>query len=341
MPLPDLGTIPSPSTVGSHSDLAAVDAAILDAVDQLPPRIRAVARYHLGFTPAPRPAEQHRGKALRPRLALAAARCGPTPERAVAAAVSVELLHGFSLLHDDIMDGDRTRRGRAAAWVVYGVPAALLTGDALLTLALGVLADSGSAACTGVCVRMMNALVRGQGNDLAFEDDQQVTVDAYLEMAEGKTGALTGAACELAAILAGAAPVVVEALERFGRHAGVAFQIADDILGIWGDSRRTGKPVGSDLAAGKRTLPVVAALHAADAQAGQLRALLGTGVPLTEAQTRQATVLVGRLGGRATAEAVAQQQLDLALDALHCSGLPAVARKDLRSMAHHMTGRSR
>src|SRR4051794_17321911 len=75
------------------------------------------------------------------------------------------LLHGFSLLHDDIMDGGHTRRGRAAAWVVYGVPAALLTGDALLTLALGVLANSGSAASMGVCVRMMSALVRGQGND--------------------------------------------------------------------------------------------------------------------------------------------------------------------------------
>ncbi|MEU3657963.1 polyprenyl synthetase family protein [Streptomyces sp. NPDC032161] len=340
MPLPDLATTPYASAVGLHSDLAAVDAAILDAVDQLPPGIRAVARYHLGFTSGPRPAE-HRGKALRPRLALAAARCGPAPERAVAAAVAVELLHGFSLLHDDIMDGDRTRRGRAAAWVVYGVPAALLTGDALLTLALGVLADSGSAASMDVCVRMMSALVRGQSNDLAFEDDQQVTVDAYLEMAEGKTGALTGAACELAATLAGAPPVVVEALERFGRHAGIAFQIADDVLGIWGDSRRTGKPVGSDLAARKKTLPVVAALHAADAEAGQLRALLDTGVPLTEAQTRQATVLIGRLGGRTTAEAIAQQHLDLALEALHCCDLPAVAREELCSMAHHMAARSR
>ncbi|GGQ19636.1 polyprenyl synthetase family protein [Streptomyces mutabilis] len=340
MPLPDLATAPYPSAVGSHSDLAAVDAAILDAVDQLPPRIRTVAKYHLGFSSGPRPAE-HRGKALRPRLALAAARCGPTPERAVAAAVSVELLHGFSLLHDDIMDGDRTRRGRAAAWVVHGVPAALLTGDALLTLALGVLADSGSAECMRVCVRMMSALVRGQGNDLAFEEDQQVTVDAYLEMAEGKTGALTGAACELAATLAGAPPVVVEALERFGRHAGTAFQIADDILGIWGDSRRTGKPVGSDLAARKKTLPVVAALHAADPEAGQLRALLDTGVPLTEAQTQQATVLVGQLGGRTTAEAIAQQHLDLALEALQCCDLPAGARGELRTLAHHMAARSR
>jgi geranylgeranyl diphosphate synthase type I len=217
MPLPDLATIPYASAVGVHSDLAAVDAAILDAVDQLPPGIRAVAGYHLGFTP---------------------------------------------------------------------------------------------------------------------------TVDAYLEMAEGKTGALTGAACELAATLAGAPPVVVEALERFGRHAGVAFRIADDVLGIQGDNRRTGKPVGSDLAARKKTLPVVAALHAADAEAGELHALLDTGVPLSQAQTRQATVLVGRLGGRTTAEAIAQQHLDLALEALHCCDLPAAAREELRTMAQHMAARS-
>ncbi|MEV1025960.1 polyprenyl synthetase family protein [Streptomyces sp. NPDC050264] len=325
------------------ADPVEVDAALLSALDRLPPRVRPVAAYHMGFDPD---GGQHqhtrpRGKALRARLALAAARCGPEPRRAITAAVTVELLHGFSLLHDDIMDGDRTRRGRPAAWVAYGTPAALLAGDALLTLALRVLTDTEDIRAVDACVRVMDDLVRGQSDDLAFENERQVSVAEYVSMAAGKTGALTAAACELAALLAGAPAAVVEALERFGRHAGIAFQIADDILGIWGDPRRTGKPVGSDLAARKKTLPVVAALHAPGRGAGRLRDLLDTDSALDAAQTREATVLVEALGGHAAAHTLAQHHLGRALDALYGCDLPPEASDGLRALARRMATRSR
>ncbi|MFJ8826568.1 polyprenyl synthetase family protein [Streptomyces sp. NPDC102467] len=336
-PLPDL-----PAPASDAGDLVEVDAALLTALDRLPPRVRPVAAYHMGFDPdtCRDLRTRHRGKALRARLALAAARGGPEPRRAITAAVAVELLHGFSLLHDDIMDGDRTRRGRPAAWVAYGTPAALLAGDALMTLALRVLTDTGDIAAVDAGVRVMDALVRGQSDDLAFEDERHITVDAYVAMAAGKTGALTAAACELAALLAGAPAVAVEALERFGRHAGIAFQIADDVLGIWGDPRRTGKPVGGDLAARKKTLPVVAALHAAGREAGRLRDLLDTDSTLDAAQTREATALIEALGGHAAAHTLAQHHLGCALNALYGCDLPPEASDGLRALARRMATRS-
>src|SRR5262249_38599046 len=156
------------------------------------------------------------------------------------------LVHNFSLLHDDVMDGDLTRRHRPTAWSVFGVNAAILAGDALLALGLDVLAASGHGQAQRA-IRMLNTavldLLDGQRADLAFEQRSDVELPECVRMAESKTGALLGCACALGAMFGGGHPEQVEHLYGFGERMGLAFQFVDDLLGIWGDPAVTGKPV--------------------------------------------------------------------------------------------------
>ncbi|WP_031039779.1 polyprenyl synthetase family protein, partial [Streptomyces sp. NRRL WC-3774] len=231
------------------------------------------------------------------------------PGRAgVPAAVAVELVHVFSLLHDDIMDGDPARRGRPTVWKAYGTGPAVLAGDALLALAVETLADAGSGA-----LRLLSAalsdLVRGQADDLLFATrpwtgPERVRPDEYRIMAEHKTGALLGCAAALGALLGGASPAAVASLDRAGRHLGVAFQIVDDVLGIWGDPLVTGKPVHGDLRERKKTFPVLAALDSPSPAAARLARLLESdGAP------QEIAALVEECGGRAAALAEARRRM--------------------------------
>jgi geranylgeranyl diphosphate synthase type I len=271
-----------------------VEPALREAVDALPAALRLVAGYHRGWWDE----RGHRtdaagGKAIRPALALLAAEAvGGTASAAVPAAAAVELVHDFTLLHDDVLDGDRTRRHRAAAWHVFGLDAAVLTGDALLAVAFDVLAASGHpAALAGV--RVLNAAVRdlveGEQADLAFESRPDVGVAECVAMVERKTGGLLAGAGALGALFGGAEAVAVAGLRDFGLRLGVAFQHVDDLLGIWGEPGRTGKPVHSDLRARKKSLPVVAALTSGT-PAGRELAELYRDHPVSAATGRAATL---------------------------------------------------
>ncbi|CAM5322766.1 hypothetical protein SALBM311S_11426 [Streptomyces alboniger] len=181
------------------------------------------------------------------------------------AAAAVELVHNFTLLHDDVMDRDRIRRHRPTAWTVFGDADAILAGDTLQALALRMLAEDPHPASARAAARLADCVVElcaGQHADTAMEalGPRDVTLDEVLAMAEAKTGALLGCACALGALYAGAGEEDVRALDGFGREAGLAFQLIDDVIGIWGDPRSTGKPALVDLAARKKSLPVVAAL---------------------------------------------------------------------------------
>ena len=201
------------------------------------------------------------------------------------AAVAVELVHNFSLLHDDIMDNDTERRHRPTAWTVFGVGAAILAGDALLALAQDMLLEDGhpqgawAARCLSAAVQR---LIGGQGSDLAFEKREDVTLAECLDMAGDKTAALMACACSIGAVHLGAPPALAMGLAGFGAHVGLAFQLTDDLLGIWGAPEVTGKPVRADLRARKKSLPVVAALTSGTPAAGELRVLLGDPEPLSE-----------------------------------------------------------
>ncbi|CAL9526673.1 family 2 encapsulin nanocompartment cargo protein polyprenyl transferase [Streptomyces sp. enrichment culture] len=312
----------------------------------LPAPLRRVAMYHFGWEHADgTPAAGRAGKAIRPALVLAAARAtGGDPDAAVRAAAAVELVHNFTLLHDDIVDEDRTRRNRPTAWTVFGVPDALVVGDALQALALTVLASdphpasAAAAARLGACVVELCA---GQQADCAFErrDPLDVTLDECLAMAESKTGALLGCACALGALYAGAGEAEVAAMDAFGREAGLAFQLIDDLIGIWGDPLRTGKPAGADLAAHKKSLPVVAALTSGTAEAAALAELYGRPV-LGDEDVALAADAVERAGGRDWAQAEAADRMARAVHQLSCAVPDLAAAEELLALAEFVTRRS-
>ncbi|MGW4569354.1 polyprenyl synthetase family protein, partial [Streptomyces sp. NPDC004561] len=259
-----------------------VRPALTEAVARMHPWVAEMAAYSFGWCEVGgAPAAAPGGKGVRQALAvLGAEAAGADGKAGVPAAVAVELVHAFSLLHDDIMDGDTTRRRRPAVWQAYGTGPAVLAGDALFALAVDTLA----AAPRGPgAVRLLSAaladLVRGQADDLLFADrpcegPERVTEREYRSMAEGKTGALLGCAAALGAALGGAPEATVHALDRAGRRLGIAFQLVDDVLGIWGDPAVTGKPAGGDLREGRKTFPVLVALGSPAGR--RLPALLGS-----------------------------------------------------------------
>ncbi|MFI9200926.1 polyprenyl synthetase family protein [Streptomyces sp. NPDC053048] len=310
-----------------------------------------VAGYHRGWHEAdgspprdPRAGERG-GKAVRPALVFLAARAvGGSAECAVPAAVAVELIHDFSLLHDDVIDGDTLRRHRPTAWMVYGTPAAVLTGDALLVSALRTLAASPAPfADTAVreALETLGELMVGQSQDVAFEKCSDVMVQQYLSMAAGKTGALMGCACALGGVLAGAEDERVSGLREFGRCLGVAFQCVDDLLGIWGESVHSGKPVGADVVARKKSLPVVAAL-ADDGSAGRrLAALYERPEPLDEATVAFAAELIEQAGGRERTEQEVKRQTTAAMRALSRAEPNAEVYGQMHGLATLLTARDR
>jgi geranylgeranyl diphosphate synthase type I len=320
-----------------------VDPALRAAVDTLPENLRHVAGYHFGWWDEHgQPAETNEGKALRPALVfLAAEAVGSTATAALPAAVAVELVHNFSLLHDDVMDNDTTRRHRPTAWTVFGVSTAILAGDALLNLASGVLAESGHpAALPGM--RQLNKavqeLVRGQIIDMAFEQRADVDLPQYQDMAHAKTAALLGCACALGATFGGGTTEQAKHLRAFGEHLGLAFQYVDDLLGIWGDPAITGKPAYSDLHGRKKTLPVVAALTSNTPAGHNLATRYHREQPLSQTELVDAANLIDAAGGRAVAQAQADDQLTQALHHLH-TAQPAARTTELTALAHLATRR--
>jgi geranylgeranyl diphosphate synthase type I len=331
-----------------------VSPALAAAVNRLSPDIREVAAYHLGLPGNDGAAagrsgrggggrEGGGGKALRPALALLSARAADAPpERAVPAAVAVELVHNFSLLHDDIMDGDTERRHRPTAWTVYGVGAAILAGDALLALAQDLLLESPppegvwASRCLSAAVQR---LIAGQGADLAFERRSDVTVAECLDMAGDKTAALMACACSIGAVYVGGPANIAKNLGAFGAYAGLAFQLTDDLLGIWGAPETTGKPVRSDLRARKKSLPVVAALTSGTQAGHELAELLAVPEPLTEDELLHAAALVESAGGKEWAESKADAALASAVSYLTETDMPHDVRAEFEGIAEFVTAR--
>ncbi|MFG1858248.1 polyprenyl synthetase family protein [Actinomadura geliboluensis] len=325
-----------------------VDGALRAAVGRLDPRTYRVAAYHLGWTDEEgHPRKAPAGKALRPALALLSARAAVAPpESALPGAVAVELTHAFSLLHDDIMDGDRTRRHRPAAWTVFGEASAILTGDALLALAGEVLLEApgqGSARAARALSTATRRLIAGQSLDMDFESRRQVGVDECVAMASDKTAALLACSCSIGAVLDDAPRPLTEALEAFGTDLGIAFQLADDLLGIWGDPATTGKPAMSDLRSRKMSLPVVAALNSGTPEGAKLAELYARPGPRAEepaeSELAEAAALVEAAGGRAWAELEAESRVQRAAEHLLAARMPDSARTEFLRIADFVTRR--
>lgn len=289
--------------------LPKVEAEMLEIVgsgDEATRRHYGMMRYHLGFANAALEDERSpSGKRLRPIFTLlAAAEVGGDVQRALPAAAGVELLHNFSLIHDDIEDGDESRRHRPTVWKAWGVPQAINAGDGMFTLAFeamqrlydGGLQPETALAALRLFTRACVELTEGQHMDIAFEQRDDVTVEEYLRMIRGKTAALLGACIGIGAIAGGAETTQVEALWRFGIQLGMAFQIEDDILGVWGDDAQTGKTSGNDILRRKKSFPILYALANEDASA-PLRALFASS-SLDETAVPAARTLLEKAGAR-------------------------------------------
>jgi geranylgeranyl diphosphate synthase type I len=330
-----------------HRGRDAVEPALRAAIARLDASSRHQAEYHLGWTTVDgQPVAGGGGKAVRPALALLSAEAaGAAPEVGLPGAVAVELVHNFSLLHDDVMDGDKERRHRPTVWALWGVASAILTGDAMLALAQEALLDSGSPFAAPAAYLLSVAtrdLIRGQVQDLAFERRDDVTLPECLDMAAGKTGALLSASASIGAVLAGAPTGVVDALSHYGSQLGLAFQLIDDVLGIWGDPATTGKPVYSDLRAGKKSLPISFVLARADTTARRLAAAIvecGQSAEADPELLRATAELVTVGGGRDWAVAEANRRLELGERALERAAMPAHARTELTALGRFIVSR--
>jgi geranylgeranyl diphosphate synthase type I len=270
--------------------------------------VHAQIAHHLGYAGA---GPVRRGKRLRPRLTIAATlACGGRLDAAFPASAAVELLHNYSLIHDDIEDGDRMRHGRETVWSVFGLPHGVNAGDAMGALAQLALAPAAATlgAETGFAMSMDLAaanvrMCEGQSLDLVFESVERATVDAYLDMIGGKTAALFACCGALGARSAGAGAADVERCADVGRLFGLAFQIQDDVVGIWGDALATGKSADGDLARRKKTYPVVWAVERDPDVAGRaiIDAYAKPGPNLDAAAVEMLRVALEQAGARGAA----------------------------------------
>jgi geranylgeranyl diphosphate synthase type I len=249
---------------------SAIDGALRSMLEPYTLPLYDMMRYHLGWIDEKgNEAAEPTGKALRPTLCLMACEAGGRGyERAMPAAVAIELIHNFSLIHDDLQDGDEERRHRPTVWKIWGGPQAINAGSAmrvLANLALSGARREGLPAdkyerLLGIFDMATLRLIEGQYLDIKYEDCFDIGVTDYLAMIRGKTAALISCSMEAGAIIGTDDTETAERFRELGENLGIAFQIRDDILGIWGDSRTTGKPGGGDIRRRKKTLPIVFAL---------------------------------------------------------------------------------
>lgn len=351
---------PAFDTVADTADVTALlergralSAPVLRAaVDRLAPPMDTVAAYHFGWIDAEgRPSEGDGGKAVRPALALLSAEAAGAPaEAGIPGAVAVELVHNFSLLHDDLMDGDEQRRHRDTVWKVHGPAQAILVGDALFALAYDLLLELGTVEAGRAARRLTTAtrkLIDGQAQDISYEHRERVTVEECLEMEGNKTGALLACAVSIGAVLGGADDRTADTLEAYGYHLGLAFQAVDDLLGIWGDPESTGKQTWSDLRQRKKSLPVVAALAAGGEASRRLGELLAADAKsndfdsFSEEEFAARAALIEEAGGREWTAREARRQHAVAIEALHAVDMPHRVREQLTELADFVVVRKR
>ncbi|WP_256123147.1 polyprenyl synthetase family protein [Streptomyces sp. EN16] len=292
-----------------------------------------VAAYQFGWSGE---GARQGGKYVRAALTLACARAvGGVEGRAVPAAAAVEMVHNLSLLYDDVLDGDAVRRHRAAAWQVFGPSSAARSADAMMLTAFDVLTgtDDGldgpvAREASAALVDVLIQLAVGESLDLVFEGRTEVTLVECLEMVSGKTASLFACACRLGALYGGADPAASVHWAEFGHDLGMAFQLVDDLLGIWGDLAVTGKPVFNDLKNRKMSVPVVAALTSGTPAGDELARLYAQPGDDTANLAR----LVEEAGGRAWTSDRAAQHATAARDRLHRLTAVPSALEDLEAL---------
>ncbi|MBI2941306.1 MAG: polyprenyl synthetase family protein [Chloroflexi bacterium] len=325
-------------------------AHMVAAVPAGPPAdsLYQMIRYHLGWLDAEfRPTDALSGKLIRPQVCLLAAEAtGADFARALDAAAAIELLHNFTLIHDDIQDRSPTRRHRATVWSLWGEALAINVGDALHVLARLALLQARREhpadivlAAAEILDRCCLGITEGQQLDLSYEIRLDVRVAEYLTMIERKTALLLGSAAQLGALFGTHDAARADLFRRFGEQLGLAFQVQDDILGIWGDEAATGKPAADDLYKRKKTLPVIVALTRADEAA---RARLGAIYrgPIGPAEVAEILALLERNDARTASEEQVADYTRQSLAALDAAAPDEPAAGALRALAEGLQRRS-
>lgn len=288
--------------------------------------------YHMGWSNRDSPGGGS-GKRIRPLIMLlVVSSCGKSWTPALPAAAALEIVHNFSLVHDDIEDNSATRRGRPTAWKKFGVPMAINVGDAFFTIANQSLLDLKTHYEPEQVVRAASILqsaclelTYGQFLDMSYEGRLDIGVADYWSMIEGKTAALLSAAAQIGAVLSGCAEAVLHDYAEFGRCLGLAFQVQDDILGIWGDEKSTGKSAASDLLERKNSLPILFGIG----QKGEFHRRWASG-PVASQDTVGLARLLKDEGAYEYAEAEAKRLTGLAMKAL---GAASAAGHDAKALA--------
>jgi geranylgeranyl diphosphate synthase type I len=320
--------------------------ARLDAPHTKP--FQEMLTYHMGWT-GEGAGPEATGKRIRPLLVLltclASSRAAGTVETwqsALPGAAAVELVHNFSLVHDDIQDNSDRRRGRPTTWAKWGVPMAINAGDALFVISNQAIVDLKESYPAAIVLKAAAILhntcldlTRGQYLDMSYEDRTDLGVEDYWPMIAGKTAALLSACCYIGALLGGADDSRQEAYRSFGHYLGLAFQVQDDILGIWGDEAMTGKSAASDLIEGKKSLPVLAGLGAK----GKFAARWQQG-PIRSAEVQELTRILASEGAYEKASDAARQMTDLALMSLREADPQGEAGEALFALADKLLKRT-
>ncbi len=300
-----------------------------------------ILTYHMGWT-GEGAGPEAAGKRVRPLLLLlTTAACNANWASALPAAAAVELMHNFSLLHDDIQDNSPKRRGRPTAWMKWGVPLAINAGDALFVLSnqsmLDLIQSHPAQTVTRAAVILNDAcldLTRGQFLDISYEQRSDLTLDDYWPIIAGKTAALLMACCEIGALLGSANASSQQAYRSFGHDLGLAFQVQDDILGIWGDETTTGKSTASDLVEGKKSLPVLYGLS----QKREFAARWKQG-PISSVEVNEVAGMLVREGGYDYAQAEAERWTQSALRNLKSANPKGEAGEALIELANKLLKR--
>ena len=312
-----------------------------------PPLFYRMLHYHMGWVePDGSLTQGEGGKRIRPVLTLLTCEAaGGDWNAARPAAAAVELIHNFSLLHDDVEDKSPTRRGRPAVWTLWGAEQAINAGDAqfaLAHLAIPRLSPPDADPVLGYnTLRLLDQtcldLTRGQHLDMSFEQRDDVTVDEYLDMIGGKTAALLGACAQLGALSAGADEITQEHYHAFGHNLGMAFQALDDVLDIWGEPELIGKQAAIDIHQRKKSLPVLYAL----AHSEELRVLYADPAPFSNESVTHVITLLETVEARRYAETLAQNYSEQAEMHLEAAQPRADSAQTLRELVEKLLHRQR
>lgn len=319
-----------------------LEAKLFSTLSRNDSELYRILRYHLGWEgPQTNDSPASTGKSFRPALCILSCQAsGGTSEIALPAAVAVELIHNFSLIHDDIQDRDTERRHRATVWTLWGEPAALNAGNALRSVAdltLQQLEGHGISAlillkASELLTQSSLKMIQGQYLDISFEQRLDVSTSEYKKMIAYKTGALISCAMQLGTMVGSKDPSFAQAMGDLGRDLGYLFQIRDDLLGIWGEESATGKPKGSDIRRKKKSYPIVYGLQHATGTAKTTLERNFRKHTLSDRDIRQTIDLLDELHAREETQALAVKMSLRAKQGLKRVSLPSEWAADFREL---------